>query len=66
MRVNVTVSNGQGFAGQPDQSLDVVLFWIAGIFEYDHIPTLGVAQHIAELVDQNTVTIERAIVGITR
>ena len=64
-RIDVTVPNHDGLAGQANQTLDVVLFRIARILEDDDIPPLRFFQQIGELAHQNPVAIERILVRIT-
>ena len=49
-QIDVAVFNAQIIARQTDQSLDVVLFSVARIFENDDIESLGLGKVVDEFV----------------
>ena len=51
---------------QPHQPLDVVGRGVAGISEYDHVPTLRLAEHVGELGHQNAVAVVCGIARVLR
>ena len=63
--VDVAMAQRQRFVGKTDKPLDVILFRIAGELEDDHIPAIRVRKRVGKLTDQDPITAEGRVVGIT-
>ena len=56
--------DAEPFVWQPNQPFNVVLFRVARELENDHIPAFGITEYVGGLADQDSVTVERGVVGI--
>ncbi len=59
---DIAALHAQRFAGKPDQPLDVIHLGVARKLEDHHVPSLGVAQRVGKLVDDDPVAAEGGLI----
>ena len=56
--IDIATHNPDRFAGQSNQSLDVVFLRVFRIAKDNHVPSFGIADLIGKLVDENSISLE--------